>query len=984
MPADSLMVHKPISSCPRAGDKAAAEEGLARWRASLAATPFQKACEALIADRGCRDLLEAIFGNSPYLTRSLLAEAPLILTFLTEDADSVFSKLLMQIAPEAVLGMDETALMRALRIAKRRAALLIAVADIAGWWPLEQVTRALSALADAALRAAIGWLLLDLHQKNDIALPNPKAPMQQSGLVVLGLGKLGALELNYSSDIDLIILFERDKILYRGTRSIQECFVKLARHLVRLLQEPTVDGYVFRVDLRLRPDPASTPLVLSTLAAETYYESIGQNWERAALIKARFVAGDEEAGARFLQNLRPFVWRKHLDFATIADIHSIKRQIHAVKGHRTIAVAGHNIKLGRGGIREVEFFAQTQQLIWGGRLPELRPRATCDAIRKLVDLGKVDSGAANDLIAAYRYLRHVEHRLQMIDDQQTQTLPESGPALERLAIFCGHENVAAFSETLLAHLGRVEDHYAELFEEAPALGEAGNLVFTGTEDDPETVKTLQSMGFPDGSAISAMVRGWHHGRYRATRSARARALLTELIPSLLAALARAADPDTAFRRFDGFLEALPAGVQIFSLLQANPELLDLLAEIMGSAPLLADRLRHSPALLDGLLASDLDAQPPGRESLARDLEAQLAYAGDFQDTLDFVRRWTNDQQFQIGIRLLGDRLEGDAAGRPLADIADTALCALYPRVVAAFEQQHGTLPGRGMAVVALGKLGSREMSITSDLDLIFIYDTPDGIENWDTFLSDGAKPLAPIQYFSRLAQRTINALTVQTATGGLFEVDMRLRPSGNSGPIASGLAPFENYQRNEAWTWEHMALTRARVVCGNPVLGENIDACLKRILCMKRSDDKLRADILDMRKRMLAQHRGDLMWDIKHYRGGQVDVDFIAQYLQLRHAAENPAILAGDPAEALRLAVRLGRLDPEAGETLIAAARFWRRLQQIIRLLVGGAVEETSLHPAIRQRMAKSAGVPDFDALKGAIKDHAAAVLGHFEKLIGA
>jgi glutamate-ammonia-ligase adenylyltransferase len=665
-------------------------------------------------------LLTAIFGNSPYLSQLVVNEAAHFSAVLADGPDSVFNKLLNDLAGLGRAETDESSLMRGLRQAKRRAHLTIAVADIIKAWPLEQVTSALSDFADVAVQSVVSYLLRAAHVTEELDLPHPDEPTKGSGLVVLGLGKLGARELNYSSDIDLIVLFDLDIVRYRGKRTARECFVKLARNLVRLLSDSTQDGYVLRVDLRLRPDPASTPLALSTVAAETYYEGMGQNWERAAMIKGRAIAGDLPAGDAFLANLKPFIWRKHLDFAAIQDIHSIKRQIHAVKGHREIAVGGHNIKIGRGGIREIEFFAQTQQLIWGGRSPELRLRQTCEAISQLVSMGRTGRAAADDLIAAYFYLRHVEHRLQMLNDQQTQTLPAAGPELDRLALFCGHADTAAFSKVLLHHLGQVEDHYADLFEEAPSLGEQGNLVFTGKDDDPATVQTLEQMGFPSGSAVSAMVRAWHHGRYRAMRSARARELLTELMPKLLEALGRTADPDTALRRFDSFMQALPAGVQIFSLLHSNPEMLDLIADVMGSAPLLADHLSRYPMLLDGVLTAGFFEQVPDRDAMRRDLKRQLSFVQDFQDRLSLMCRWTKDRQFQIGVRLLRGVGNGNVAGGELSDVADTVISKLFDTVSEEFERQHGKLPGRGLAVVALGKLGSREMTVTSDLDLIFI------------------------------------------------------------------------------------------------------------------------------------------------------------------------------------------------------------------------------------------------------------------------
>ena len=914
-------------------------------------------------------LLTAVFGNSPYLSHLIVSEASHFYSVLADGPDSVFNKLLKDLAGLALSDTDEAGLTQALRIAKRRAHLTIAIADIVGAWNLEQVTGALSDFADSAVEAATAHLLRQAHNNEELDLPHLDNPVLESGLIILGLGKLGARELNYSSDIDLIVLFDPERVRYRGKRTARECFVKLARGLVKLLQDATQDGYVLRVDLRLRPDPSSTPLAMSIIAAETYYEGMGQNWERAAMIKARPVAGDLPVGQEFIGNLRPFIWRKHLDFAAIQDIHSIKRQIHAVKGHREIAVGGHNIKIGRGGIREIEFFAQTQQLIWGGRNPDLRLRQTCAAIEQLVVFGRTKREAADDLISAYRYLRHVEHRLQMIDDQQTQTLPEEGPDLDRLALFCGHANTAEFSETLMHHLGQVEDHYADLFEEAPALGGGGNLVFTGTEDDPPTVATLERMGFPDGSAVTALVRAWHHGRYRATRSARARELLTELMPKLLEALSRTADPDTAFRRFDSFLRSLPAGVQLFSLLYSNPELLDLIADVMGSAPLLADHLSRYPMLLDGVLTAGFFEKVPDRAAMSRDLNRQLSFVDDFQDRLSLMCRWTKDRQFQIGVRLLKGVADGNVAAGELSDVADAVIGELFPAVSSEFERLHGKLPGRGLCVVALGKLGSREMTVTSDLDLIFIYDIPEDIEGWDTLQSDGRKPLAPIQYYARLGQRMITALTAQTGDGKLYDVDMRLRPSGNSGPIASGLPPFERYQLGEAWTWEHMALTRARPIAGDPSLIGHVEMSLRRILTAKRDPKKLHNDVLEMRERMAQQHRGESIWDFKHRRGGLVDIDFIAQYLMLLHAAEHRDVLRRNPSIALARLAETGLIDRAMAGRLIDAVNLWRQLQQMTRLLVGEKVDEAKLRAATERHLAKVTDCPDFPTLKGLIQD---------------
>ncbi|MGH6931538.1 MAG: bifunctional [glutamine synthetase] adenylyltransferase/[glutamine synthetase]-adenylyl-L-tyrosine phosphorylase [Dongiaceae bacterium] len=975
-----------LSALPNASDQMRAMAGLERWRDLARESEDPALAAAMQAMTGSdRAILSAVFGNSPFLSHCLLAEPAVLPAFVAQGADSVFRQLLDTFGPQSGSGNDTNRLMQALRYGRRRAALIIALADLTGAWSLERVTAALSEFADRAVGAAASHLLRRALDTGQLELADPDDTTRDSGLVIIGMGKLGARELNYSSDIDLIILYDPDKVRYRGSRSVQDFFVRLARDLVRILQEHTEAGYVFRTDLRLRPDPASTPLALSVIAAETYYEGMGQNWERAAMIKARTIAGDLAAGEQFLRNLRPFLWRKHLDFAAIQDIHSIKRQIHAVKGHREIAVAGHNIKLGRGGIREIEFFAQTQQLIWGGRNPDLRRTATCEAIRALVDAGRVTAAVAADMIAAYRFLRHVEHRLQMVDDQQTQTLPTAGPELDAIACFAGFATTGEFAAELLRHLGNVEDHYADLFEEAPSLGGPGSLVFTGTENDPDTVRTLERMGFGDGGSISNVIRGWHHGRYRAMRSTRARELLTEIMPRLLETLAKTAQPDAAFARFDEFLGRLPAGVQLFSLLYANPGLLDLIAEIMGGAPRLAEHLSRNAVLLEAVLSRGFFDPPPPPEVLREELAAALRYASDFQDVLDAIRRWTKDRQFQVGVRVLRNVTDAASAGQPLADIADSAIAVLQPHVERDFARVHGQPPGAGIATVALGKLGSREITLNSDLDLIFIYDTPTdemSEETWNNQLSNGLKPLAPIHYFARLAQRLINAVTAQTGEGRLFDVDMRLRPSGNSGPIASSLDGFRRYQLDNAWTWEHMALARARVIAGEPDFARRIEAVLREILTRPRDPAKLVAEVADMRRRIDQQHPGESFWDLKYRRGGLVDVEFIAQYLQLRHAERHPEVLSPGVADSLDRMIGAGILPAAVGNDLREAVKLWHRLFGMLRLTIGQQFDEATLPAGISRTLAKTGGVGDFAALKALVEATATRVTDHFQNLI--
>ena len=710
--------------------------GVEHWNERIARSE-ESGLSDLAPNPAGKRILESLFGNSPFLGQIALANPAALSALINDGPDRSLQNALATVG-QLASAQNETMIMAGLRQVRQQVALLVAVADIAGLWTVEQVTGALSAFAEAALDAATRFLLLEAEKNGQITLGgDPTA----AGYVVLGMGKLGARELNYSSDIDLIVLYDSDKAQACGLDVPGPFFVRLTRSLVRLIADRTADGYVFRTDLRLRPDPGSTPLAISITAAETYYESVGQNWERAAMIKARPVAGDRASGDAFLRYLRPYVWRKSLDFAAIQDIHSIKRQINAHRGGSDIRLHGHNIKLGRGGIREVEFFAQTQQLIFGGRLPAVRSPATVQALEALAAADLVEPQVAAEMIEAYRFLRRVEHRLQMIADEQTHSLPATDSGLAHLATFFGCADTATFTEELMRRLRTVERHYAHLFEDAPSLSGPGNLVFTGADDDPETIKTLAELGFRNPSAVAGVVRQWHHGRYRATITARSRELLTELVPTLLKELGGTAHPDGALMRFDQFLARLPAGVQLFSMFYSNPGLLRLVATVMGSAPRIAERLAQKPALFDAVLDPGFLDTLPSLDELRADAEAYLARAQDYQDVLDFSRRWAADRRFQIAVQLLTARIDAGRAGQALSDVAESVLAALCPRVEAEFARHHGGFGGSRLAVVAMGKLGSREMTVTSDLDLMFVYDVPGEMEE-----SDGERPLPPTQY----------------------------------------------------------------------------------------------------------------------------------------------------------------------------------------------------------------------------------------------
>ena len=914
-----------------------------------------------------RDLLLGLADHSPYLW-TLVAENPARLAgILARPPGGSLDAVVAALA--ARRDDDEAELMRALRRLKREAALIVALADLGGVWDVTEATEALTLFADAALSAALGFLLRQNARMGRLALdPDAPDPQTGSGLVVLALGKHGARELNYSSDVDLIVLYDAAAASIPQGVEPGPLFVRITKALARLLQERTSDGYVLRVDLRLRPDPASTPVALSTLSAYAYYETLGQNWERAALIKARPAAGDLDLGRRFLADLVPFIWRKYFDYAAIADIHAMKRQIHAVRGHDQVAVPGHDVKLGRGGIREVEFFVQTQQLIFGGRRPQMRGSRTLDMLRQLHADKWVTAEAVEDLSSAYVFLRRVEHRLQMVADEQTQRLPFERTELARFAKFCGYARLESFARELTLHLTRVERHYARLFEDAPALSVAsGNLVFTGVVDDPETLATLRRIGFRRPEAAAETIRGWHFGRRAAVRSARAREVLTELTPALLEAFAGSGDADAALAAFDEAMAHMNASVELLSILRSNANVRELFGDVLGSAPRLAQVVATRPHVLDAAIdpgRGNEFEQGLGEEDMRERAEAYVAQARTYEDSLDRARNFASEEMFLIGLHLLSGRLDPDRAGCAYSALAQGMVGSMLKRVEGAFATDHGAVRGGRLAVVGMGKLGSREMTAASDLDLILIYDFPA-----DAGESDGARPLGASLFYSRLTQRLLAALTAPTRAGKLYEVDMRLRPSGRKGPLATQFSAFVLYQRDEAETWEHMALTRAQVVAGDAGLAEEVAKAVREILLRKRDLERIAYEVRKMRA-LIAHEKGDRdPWDLKLVKGGLMDIEFVAQHLSLAFAHTQPGILDVSTRRVIDKAGAAGLLSADQVETLIEAHRLYTDATQFMRLAIAGPFNPATAAAGVKRRIAAATGFPEFEAFVAAMDD---------------
>lgn len=959
--------------------------------------PFDGALAGLIGGAG---------GSSPFLLSLMAKETDWIAAAL-DDPEAAFDAELDRIA-----GADDNGLAISLRQAKRRMALLIGLADLGGVWPLMEVTGRLTAFADTAVARALRASLTPMIRRKKLPGLTEDDLDTGAGMVVLAMGKMGAGELNYSSDIDLICLFDETRFDPDDFLEARPAYIRATRAMTALLNDITGDGYVFRTDLRLRPDPSVTPVCLGMEAAERYYESLGRTWERAAYIKARPAAGDLKAGDRFLTALRPFVWRRHLDFAAIRDAHDMRLAIREHKGtHGAITLPGHNMKLGRGGIREIEFFTQFHQIIAGGRDPSLRTRGTIQSLHGLSASKWIPTELADTLADHYVVLRDVEHRIQMVNDAQTHDLPVSEDGIDRIAALCGADP-SAFRKDLIRRMEEVHDATEQFFarddakqdatqldgtnfgEARTAFGTTGLAAELGANQgsDRAAAGTIQSQDGQTstgatGVASSAnapranlatltnshlgpgsanqepanpvapplsldpdMVDRWRS--YPALRSPRAQEIFARIRPRLTMALARAALPDDALAAFDDFLAGLPAGVQVFSLFEANPHLIDLLTDIVGTSPDLARYLARNASVFDAVIGGAFFADWPGQEALYDNLGAHLALEEDYERQLDAARRWQKDWHFRIGVHHLRGLITAEEAARQYADLAGAAISRLWPEVQTEFARRHGPPPGRGAVVLGMGSLGARRLNARSDLDLIVIYDSA-GVET-----SDGKRPLASRSYYARLTQALVTAVSAPTAEGRLYEVDMRLRPSGNQGPVATSLQAFRDYQENEAWTWEHMALTRARPVAGPVESANEVEAFRRDLLSRPRNRDDLRREVAEMRNRIAAAKPPKNPWETKVGRGRTQDIELLAQAGAL--AIGDPL---GDLEAGLKAVARIGWISDADAADLCAAWRLMWTIGQTGKLLTDRAIQPDTLGAGGCSVLLRDTGAADIAAL---------------------
>ena len=958
-------------------------DGTARvtaWLGEIKASAAGKALAALTAEHpALGDLLASIAETAPYLWDLIRADPARFVGLITSDPDSALAALLANAKRSAAAARTQPVLMRVLRRMKAQAALLIALADIGGVWPVARVTQALTQVADLALGAAVNHLLRDAVRRGKLVSGDKRHPEQNSGYIVLAMGKMGAYELNFSSDIDLMVFFNPDVAKLAPNLEPVGFYVRLTRDLVKLLQERTADGYVFRVDLRLRPDPSSTQIAISTAAALDYYERRGQNWERAALIKARPCAGDLAAGEALIRELSPFIWRKYLDYATVADVHAMKQQIHAYRGHGEIAVEGHNIKLGRGGIREVEFFAQTQQLIAGGRHSELRGRETVATLAALADGGWIDAEARDALTAAYNFLRRVEHRLQMMADEQTHTLPADSAALGEFARFLGFKDRDDFADTLLVHLHKVEQHYVRLFERAPAfLAQQQNLSFVGTDVEGDTLDRLAMLGFRQPQDVAAAVRRWRAGEYRALRSEQVRNNVIELVPLIIEQFSRAENPDAAFATFDRFLAGLRSGGLFLPLLRQNPELIRFIALILGVAPRFADILAQSPNLIDPLIEPSFFGALPDETQLEAELARRLV------ETQGLRRRARCHPPVRPGAHVPDRRAHpvGLGVGRAGRRGFRTPCRCAHPRGApqsgGGFRRHirpHPRPGDRDPRARPARRLGNdRELRPRSDRDLRFRPERTEFRRQAAALRRAIFRPAdpAPDQRAHRAHQlrRALSGRYAAAAVGpfrSAGDADRRLRKlSGTRGLDLGAHGAHARARRVVAATFRR---SRRR---GDPqsALPQARRACIA-------------ADVVEMRG-AIAKEKGDAdPWDLKYAAGGLVDIEFIAQYLQLVHAAALPEILDTSTARMLDKAARLGVLAPEDAAVLRPAVRLFHDLTQVLRLCLPGTLDPKSAGAGVLALLARAADLPDFPALAAHVAETQRQVRECFVRILG-
>ena len=910
------------------------------------------------SDEYLKTSFASVFSFSPYLSKIISEYPDFFADLLTKDLSTAFTSVLDEFTKEK---HDIATVAEDLRRLKKQAALIVAVADICQKWDLEKVTSSLSTLARICLNTALDAILSDEKDKGNLG----DTTSANCGIAIIGMGKLGADELNYSSDIDLILLYDPQKIPYKGTRELSGYIIKLAQKLVALIDEKTKDGYVFRTDLRIRPDPSSTPVIMSVNAALNYYECFGKNWERAAMIKGCAVAGDIAIGKDFMARIYPFVWRRSLDFNAILDIKNIKTAI-AENTNSNITtspnLAEYNIKLGKGGIRDIEFFTQIQQLIWGGRNKDLQTSSTVTGLQKLAKHKHISPLIADKLISNYRFLRTLEHRLQMINDEQTHSLPSDSETLTKIAIFMGFKDLFAFTNALTKVLKETDGITSPLFDDSQS-----SLNINMLDDDDNLLNLLTKHNFKHPSACAKIIKNWHSGIYKTIRSRQSLSALSKTLSELIRLMGQTIAPDNCLYKFDNLLRVLPSGVQLLPLFESKPEVMATVIDIIGNTSKLSDNVQKNSYLIEDLINPDFFAPLPPFTKLKEETES-IANLTDEESAINALQIWTNSQKFRADIHLSRGLIDGKELGLFLANVAIATLGALVPIIEKSFARLYGRIPKSKIALLVLGKNGSAESTTSSDLDLIFIYDTPkDGA-------SDGAtKKLDTKTYYARFVQRIISTLTTAGKYGKIWEVDMRLRPSGNAGPLATSLDAFIKYQKHDAWIWEKMALTKASQAYGDI----DTERIIKDILCTKTDPIELKKSISEMRQKIITEHQNSGIWDLKNVSGGMTDIEFISQYLQICFANAYPEILQKNTIKTLTKAKKLKLLPQDDLDFLITSYERMLSFKAILSLNNGIELTER-----IKEKLLQISGKSDFAKVEANLATNENKISNIFNRII--
>ena len=881
-------------------------------------------------------LLSHTAGCSPYLNSLINTDHQWLEEIAEQNPKDILNQLCSSLEHENV-----TQTIKSLRTRKKKIALLTALTDLGGIWNLFEVTGALTQFADFSCQTLLSTLVSESITKGRLKLDTEMDSDGLGGIFILAMGKMGGGELNYSSDIDLVVLFDEKKHPVNRFNFVKSEFVKITRKFAKLMGEVSADGYVFRTDLRLRPDPFVNPVCISVGGAERYYESFARTWERAAYIKARPCAGDIASAQNFLSNIEPFVWRLNLDFSAIQDSSEMRLRIWENRGTGNLEnLPGFNLKLGKGGIREIELFVQTFQMVAGGRDQTLRVPDTMGALAAINRKGWVDDDSKRVLEESYYKLRTWEHRVQMIRDAQTHAIPKVENEIVRMAALYGEDNLDKFLKEIKVTLEGVHKTTETFFSTDKENQVEYDTSFM-EESDWETVNNWRQLP--------------------AFRTERASKIFARLHPTIFNRLARSSHPREALLQLDGFLRRLPAGVQLFSLFEANQHLLELLVDTCAMAPRLASSLSNNTQVFDAVLEQNFIVPLEDEMVLEKTLCNGLDRASDFESVLRVARRWNNENNFKVGVHLLKGLSNCEQAGKSYARLANCVIKSLVPFVVEQFSSTYGPPPGRGFVFLAMGSLGAENLTSQSDLDLIMIYD-PREEEH-----SQGKRPLAVQVYYARLTQAMVSALSSQMAEGKLFEIDMRLRPSGRKGPVATSLNSFIHYHENSAWTWEHLALTRARSLAGNEKLGIEIEDFRQKLIHKLEDYPKIITDVIDMRRRLSKNtpvEKKEDVWECRLGKGKLLDIELLAQA-----GALITNCMERDIGSQLLASSTNGLMTREEYEELSSHYSLLRQIMQVARLTVEGDFSPDTTGKGVIEILLQQTGMNSLETLRGKVQN---------------